>query len=86
MCLHVSSTMTSPRDNSKLITYGSHWPEHKAKSCIKGFLNISIPLIMVDIVGHTNEMESTLQALGIILQVVIVAQPTLYNIKGPRNK
>ena len=43
-------------------------------------------LIMVIIVGHTNDKEPTLQSSGIILWVHIIYQLTLYNIAGSRNQ
>ena len=39
---------------------------------------------MVSIVGHTDNMDSTLKVVGIILQLLVIYQPTLYNIEGPK--
>ena len=40
-------------------------------------------LIMVNSVGHTNELVSTLRILGIVLCVYTNYQPTSYDIRVP---
>lgn len=46
--------------------------------------NQHTPLIMVDIVSHTNNNEYPLKTLGVVLLVQTIYQRTIYNIGGPR--